>query len=214
MKKKIILVGGGGHCRSCVEVLESTKRYLITGIVGFPEQVGGIILGYPIVGSDLDLPQLLLANCNRALVTVGQIKFADPRIHLFDLLSKLGAEVPVVIAASALVSRHANIGQGTIVMHGAIINAGATIGENCIVNSRSLVEHDTHVDDHCHISTNAVLNGGVRVGRETFVGSGSIVHQNIEIGHRCTIGAGAIITKNIESDSLVQVNQNINCTSR
>ena len=30
--KKIILLGGGGHCKSCIDVIESEKKYTIKGI--------------------------------------------------------------------------------------------------------------------------------------------------------------------------------------
>ena len=31
--KKIILIGGGGHCKSCIDVIESEKKYTIKGIL-------------------------------------------------------------------------------------------------------------------------------------------------------------------------------------
>ena len=30
--KKIILIGGGGHCKSCIDVIEIEKKYKIEGI--------------------------------------------------------------------------------------------------------------------------------------------------------------------------------------
>jgi len=32
MKKKIILVGAGGHCASCVDVIEKENKYQIYGL--------------------------------------------------------------------------------------------------------------------------------------------------------------------------------------
>ena len=70
--KSLILVGGGGHCHACIDVIEATNRFEIVGVVQ-PASSSETILGYEVVGSDNDLPQLL--NCSRiALVTVGQIK--------------------------------------------------------------------------------------------------------------------------------------------
>ena len=31
--KKIILVGGGGHCKSCIDVIENENKYKIIGII-------------------------------------------------------------------------------------------------------------------------------------------------------------------------------------
>ena len=51
-KQKIILVGGGGHCRSCIDVIENTNRYDIVGILDLPKEIGKSILDYKIIGSD------------------------------------------------------------------------------------------------------------------------------------------------------------------
>ena len=33
MKPKIILIGGGGHCKSVIDVIEEENKYIIAGIV-------------------------------------------------------------------------------------------------------------------------------------------------------------------------------------
>ena len=33
MKKSLILVGGGGHAKSCIDVVESEKKFKILGIL-------------------------------------------------------------------------------------------------------------------------------------------------------------------------------------
>ena len=58
MKESIILVGGGGHCKSCIDVIEEEGRFSIKGIIDLPEKKGEKILGYPIIGSDDDLEKL------------------------------------------------------------------------------------------------------------------------------------------------------------
>ncbi len=37
MKEKIVLIGGGGHCRSAIDVIELTNKYEIIGIVDIKE---------------------------------------------------------------------------------------------------------------------------------------------------------------------------------
>ena len=159
--RSLLLVGGGGHCRSCIDVIEAAEIYRIEGIIQ-PKESAGLILGYPVIGSDADLPQLLTTS-KSALVTVGQIRTPEIRIRLFDSLKQLGAELPIVTSPRAYCSKRSKIGQGSIIMHGAIVNAGACIGDNCIVNSQALVEHHVEIDDHCHISTGARVNGNVSI---------------------------------------------------
>ena len=202
MTSQILLVGAGGHCRSCIDVIESTGQYSIRGVVGVASEVGAVVLGYPILGCDKDLPGLI-DQFSSAIVSVGQIKSPVLRMKLFELLNSAGAHLPEVVSSTATVSRHSNIQSGTIVMHGAIVNAGANVGCNSIVNSSSLVEHDCRIGDHCHISTGAILNGSVHVGDCSFIGSGAIIHQGVSIGRDVIVGAGVIVRKDIPDGSVM-----------
>lgn len=192
----LLLIGGGGHCRSCIEVIETTGRFEIAGVVDLNETTDAARLGYPWLGNDDALPALL-KQYRSVLITVGQVKSPDIRVALFEKLSALGADFPVIISPLAHVSKHAVVKPGTIVMHGAIINASASVGENCIINSQSLVEHDASVAAHCHLSTGARLNGDVHVDTGSFIGSGAVVHHGVRIARRCIVGAGAVVAKNL-----------------
>jgi FlaA1/EpsC-like NDP-sugar epimerase len=69
----IILVGGGGHCKSCIDVIEQQGEYQIAGIVDLPEKLHQKILGYEVIATDEDLPRLADEYGN-FLITLGQIK--------------------------------------------------------------------------------------------------------------------------------------------
>lgn len=189
----IILVGGGGHCRSCIDVIEASGAYEIAGVVDRAELQEGV-LGYRWLGKDTDLPALIAAH-RHALVSIGQIGSAALRTRLFSELMSLGAAFPTIVSPNAAVSRHAEIGAGSIVMHGAIVNAGARIGRNVIINSRALVEHDAVIGDHSHISTAAVVNGGTSVGDGSFIGSGAVLMHGLSIGAGSVVGMGLSVRK-------------------
>ena len=190
--KPLLLVGGGGHARACLDVIETEGNFEIQGIV---ERIGGEqapVLGYPVIGSDADLAALLSATPS-VLITVGQVKSPDARVALYELLLRLGAEFPCIVSPTSYVSKHSTIGEGTIVMHRAIINATASVGSNCIINSQALVEHEAVIGDHCHISTGAKVNGDVNIGSGAFIGIGAILREGVLIGANCVVGAGAIV---------------------
>ena len=174
-KTPILLVGAGGHCKSCIDVVEQDGRFKIVGIVDRPgADSPRDVLGYPVIGSDDDLAKLRV-DIGSALVSVGQMRTADVRSKIYKRLSDLGYDLPVIISPLAYVSRHAKVGAGTIVMHGATVNASSHVGINCILNSHCLVEHDAVIEDHCHVSTGAVINGQAYVGSGSFIGSGSVI---------------------------------------
>jgi sugar O-acyltransferase (sialic acid O-acetyltransferase NeuD family) len=201
--KDLLLVGGGGHCRSCIEVIEAEGRYRIRGIVKPKTDDADQTLGYSLSGTDDDLP-ILLQETSHALVTVGQIRSPEIRIRLFELLEKLGAKFPVVASPIAYCSKHAVISSGTIIMHGVIVNAGAYIGANCVINTKALIEHDAQIADHCHISTGARINGGVSIGRGSFIGSGAIVKEGVVIGENVVISAGQVILRDVPSSAVIK----------
>jgi sugar O-acyltransferase (sialic acid O-acetyltransferase NeuD family) len=196
-ENSILLIGAGGHARACIDVIEQDGRFSVFGLTGLSAEIGQNVLGYPVLGTDVDLPQFLIEAPN-ALITVGQIKSAELRKRLYRDLLAAGFAMPAIVSPRGYVSPHAEVGNGTIVMHGAVVNAGAKVGANCILNSQSLVEHDAIVGDHCHISTGAAINSGVHVGAETFIGSNCSVRQGLRIGARCLIGMGQRILSDCE----------------
>jgi sugar O-acyltransferase (sialic acid O-acetyltransferase NeuD family) len=191
-RESILLLGAGGHARSCIDVIEQEGYYKVGGLVGLPQEVGSSVLGYPVLGADGDLPHLL-SNFTQAFIAVGQIKSPNTRIKLYAMLKARGIFSPVIVSPRAYVSKHAQIESGTIVMHGAIVNAGAHIGQNCIINSAALVEHDSVVGDHCHIATAAIINGHVSIGAGTMIGSNACLRQGISVAERCFVGMGQTV---------------------
>jgi sugar O-acyltransferase (sialic acid O-acetyltransferase NeuD family) len=196
IKKEIILIGGGGHCISCIDVIEQEGKYKIAGIIDLKENIGKKILNYPIIGSDDELEKFS-SEYNYFAITIGQIKSSDKRVELYEKLKKLSIQLPIIISPKSYVSKHANIEEGTIIMHGIIINAKAQIGVNCIINTNSLIEHEVKIGNHCHISTNTVINGQVTIGNKCTLGSGAIIKNNITITNNVIVGAGSVVVKNI-----------------
>ncbi|MBU1345147.1 MAG: acetyltransferase [Proteobacteria bacterium] len=203
MTEPIILVGGGGHCMACIDVIEQQKVFHIAGIVDTKDKAGELVLGYPIICGDEKLSELAQTHDN-FLITIGQIKRVEKRISLFITLKKLNVNLPVVMSPHAYVSKHAIIKKGTIIMHHALITAGAIIGRNCIVNSNALVEHGAAVEDHCHISTGAIINGEAHIKEGCFIGSGAIIREGITVGEKSVISAGVCVMHDVEAKTILK----------
>lgn len=190
MKPRLILIGGGGHCAACIDVIEQEDKFEVAGIVD-KDVISGRLLGYPMLGGD-DALQELRSSYDCALITVGQIKSPSTRIRLFEYAKSLGYIFPTVVSPRAYVSKHALVGEGTIIMHDALINSSAIIGCNCIINTKALVEHDGRIEDNCHISTAAIINGGAIVRSGTFVGSNAVTKESVKTKENDFIKAGSL----------------------
>ena len=178
--KNLYLIGGGGHCRSCIDVIEQQGEFEIKGIFDLEENLDKNVLNYQIIDIDNNLEKYV-DDENYFLITIGYIKTPKLREEIFNKLLKLNANFATVISPRAYVSRYAKVGMGTIIMHDALINANVNVGRNCIINSKALLEHDVIVKDNCHISTASVLNGGVTIEKNSFIGSNSTVIQGVNI---------------------------------
>lgn len=187
--RKIYLVGAGGHCNACIDVIESTGEFTIAGIFDVAEKVGTTVCGIQVVGTDSDIKNYVKPE-NSFLITIGQIKSPELRKSLYARLKNLNADFATVVSPRAYVSRRASLGEGTIVMHDALVNANAHIGFNCIINTKALIEHDSVIEPHCHISTAAVVNGGCKVGEGTFVGSNSVLKEGAVVAPYSVLKAG------------------------
>lgn len=192
----IILVGGGGHCISCIDVINLQGKYNIVGIIDKPEKLGDAILGIEVIGSDNDIPELI-KNCKNFLITIGQIKNSELRKRIFKLIKSNGGDLPVIVSPNAYISPSASLEEGTIVMHNVLVNALVSIGKNCIINSGALIEHEVQIGDFCHISTHAAINGQVKIDSNCFVGSNAVIINNVNITSQTIIGAGSCVSNSL-----------------
>lgn len=199
LKEDIVIIGAGGHAKACIDVIQSTGIYNIIGYVDKGAKLDSKFnIAY--LGTD-DILDKYIPTCS-FLIAIGQIKNPQPRIDIFYNMLKKGAKFPSIISPHAYVSKYAEIGIGTIVMHGAILQANVKVGHNCIINDRAVLEHDVIIGDSCHVSTSVTLNGNVQVGDNTFIGSGSIVKNDVHVCKNVIIGMGAVVLYDIFDEGL------------
>lgn len=197
IKNDLLLVGGGGHCKSVIDVIQSEGKYNIAGIIDKKEKLGEVISGHKIIGTDDDLEQLT-QQFKYFIITIGFIKQNEQRIRLFEKLKSLEVIFPVIVSPNAYKSSDSKISEGTVVMHNAVINSGAVIGQNCIINTGAIIEHDVSIGNHCHISTSSIINGDCVVADSCFIGSGSVIINGKSIASKTIVGAGSVVTKSIQ----------------
>lgn len=203
MTKNLILVGGGGHCKSVIEAAESAG-YNILGVLDTPENVVKQVLAYSIIGTDDEIP--LYVDKAEFVITVGFIKNPTTRIKLYNKVKDAGGKLATIIASTAHVSKYSTIGEGTVVMHQAFVNAGAHIGANCIINTFCNIEHDAQIGDQCHISTGTMVNGDCKVGDRCFIGSQSALANGITIDEDIIVGAASFVRKSISEKGIYSGN--------
>lgn len=206
--KKILLIGGGGHCISVLDSLLSSYNYEEIGIVdknptliGTPDKVQNqyTVMGVPIIGNDKDLNKLYADGFTHAFITVGSVGDVSIRKKIYDIVKSIGFYIPNIIDKTGTVSPYAILYEGIFVGKKAIINADSRIGNCAIINTASVIEHECIIGDFTHVSPGSIVCGRVHIGSETHIGAGAIIKQGIEIGSETMIGAGSVVVKNIGS---------------
>lgn len=204
-KKKILLLGTGGHCLSVLDSLITLSSYDAIGLIDKKinatptSQEPRKIMGIPILGDDSDLEGLFAAGYSEAFITVGSIGDVSLRKKIYMTIKQIGFHVPNIIDKSSVLSSFAILGDGIYVGKNSIINAGTRIGDCAIINTSSVIEHECSIGDFVHISPRSTLCGGVMVETGTHIGAGSVVKQNVHIGEDTMVGMGSVVLNDIDS---------------
>lgn len=197
--KNIILIGGGGHCKSVIDVAESAG-YKILGILDVPENVSKSILGYKVIGTDDDIPKYV--DKAEFLITVGQIKNYSVRQELAKKVHKSGGRFATIIAPDAYVSKYATVGEGTIIMHRAFLNAEVYVGNQCIINTMTNLGHEVTIGNFCHLSTGIMVCGNVTIGNGVFIGSQSVINQGVSIANDIVVSSMSCVNKSLRESGI------------
>ena len=196
--RKLLLIGGGGHCRSVLDCIISTGQYETIGIID--KDCSASALNIPVVGDDADLPRLKSEGWTDAFISVGSIGTTALRRRLYQMVQDIGYHTPSIIDPTAIIARDVTIKEGSFIGKRAIVNTGCEIGLCAIVNSGAIVEHDCVVGGFSHISPGATLCGQVSIGTDTHIGAGAVVRQGITIGNNVLIGVGSVVVKNMSNN--------------
>lgn len=198
---KLILIGAGGHSKVIQDIIAENKELVLYGILD--DAIESINEADEIIYANTSFLSNLKVEDYYFCLSIGN---NTVRKKLFEQLPIPLEQYAVLIHPSAVISRKAKIGPGTVVMPNAVVNADAVIGNHCIVNSGAIIEHDNNLGDYVHVSPNATLCGTVSVGVASHVGAGAIVVPGKKVGDWCTVGAGAVVVKDVgDGDTVIGI---------
>lgn len=193
----IILIGGGGHCKSVIDTIQGLNQFNIIGIVDLPEKIGFKINNVEIIGTDEMLGIYFNRGIKKAFITLGSTGDPIHRKDLYHHAKNIGFSFPVIVDTTAIIGKKVELEEGIFVGKGCIINTNTQIGKHSIINTGSIIEHDCKIGKFSHIAPGTTLSGGVLVGDSVHIGTNTTIIQNINIGSHTLIGAGSVVVKDI-----------------
>ncbi len=204
MKDRIVLYGGGGHCKVIISLLKKMNDFIIEGIIDDDEtKLHKSILNVEIKYTSGDLMEIFNSGIKNIFISFGSLGYPKLRIKAYEKIKKIGFNLPSIISKDSFINEDVNIDEGTVIMPGVIVNPSTKIGKNCIINTGTIIEHDNNIADFVHVASGAVLSGTVAVGKNTHIGTGATIIQNRRVGENCIVGAGSVVVKDIENRSVV-----------
>ena len=206
LDNSIVIIGGGGHAKMCIDLIRQNNEYNIIGIIDEKLDIGSDVLGIKVIGDNGSLIKLRELGVKFAINGVGAISKPKVRLKIYKDLKNIGFIQPNLIHPSSSIEPSASLGDGNQIMMGAYIGSDVKVGHGCIINSGSIISHDCILRDHCHIAPGAILAGSVDVGYASVIGMGVTVYLGISIGDDVLIYNGVNITKNIKNGEIVDGN--------
>jgi sugar O-acyltransferase (sialic acid O-acetyltransferase NeuD family) len=194
---EIILIGGGGHAKVVIDILEERGDYNILGIIAKNKGDGIGIGGYQILGNDNDLQELFNKGVKFAAMGVGGYTNNTLRKRIYEDLKRIGFQVISAIHPTASISRTVLMGEGNVVFSGVVIGPYVRLGNNIIVATGSTIDHDSVLKDHSLISAGVTVGAETQIEEGALLALGSKIISGITICKGALIGAGAVITRNI-----------------
>ena len=157
--------------------------------------------GYPVLGTDEDAKVLREKYPFCSVVLTPDAPAIRKR--LVNRYASLGFDFATVIHPSAMISKTARIGQGSVIQRGVHVSSNSRVGRFCKLNVNANIMHDNEIGDYATIAPDAVLLGYVKLEDGVYIGANSTILPNVTIGNNSIVGAGAVVVKNVQSDCTV-----------
>jgi sugar O-acyltransferase (sialic acid O-acetyltransferase NeuD family) len=199
----MIIFGGGGHGKACLDLVRSLKTYRVVGFVDDGIPVGKEIMGTPVLGGGQILAEIYSQGIRLAVNAVGGIGNVAVRIKVFGALAEIGFVCPAIVHPTAFIEASASLSPGVQVFPHAYVGSEARVGFGSIVNTGAIISHDCELDEVVNISPGAILAGEVQVGPRGLIGMGVTVNLQVKIGDGARIGNGATVKSDVPENGIV-----------
>jgi sugar O-acyltransferase (sialic acid O-acetyltransferase NeuD family) len=200
----LIIYGGGGHCKTIIDLVRALGTYQLIGIIDDRLQAGSLILDVPILGGSQMLPRLFDQGLRKVVNAVGAIGHVDVRIRIFDLLKEAGFQFPTVIHPTAFVEPSAKIEDGVQILAKSYVSSAATIGFGTVINAGVVVSHDCTIGKYVNLSPGTMLAGGVVLKDRVQVGMAATINIDVTVGEGSRIGNGTAVKADVPPDIKVR----------
>jgi len=188
---KVVLVGGGRSAHNLIGLLEGAGwqiDYVLDDKPGPP------VLGYSVrslgahTGPEWDALLSIGAPASRRAVVERRLSGGQFRWMRFT-------------HPHAVVSRYADLGEGTLITPFVTI-ADAIIQPHVMVLPFTMLGARVRIGAFSVVSSHCCISSDVEIGEDCLIGAGAKIMAGVRIGNRCKIASNAVVRKDLADDSL------------
>ncbi len=204
MRKRICIVGAGGHGREILDVLravdDQSASWEFVGFVADDEPRRELLVstGAPWLGTVNDAIEH--ARFDAYLVGIGD---AHAREVVSQRLEAAGVTSLALAHPSATIGSGTTRALGSVVWPQASLSTQVQLGRHSHVNQAASVSHDVVIGDFVTVAPHATVCGAATLGDGSWVGAAACVLQGVTVGRGAVVGAGAVVLHDVPSFSVV-----------
>lgn len=199
--KDIVIIGAGGFGREVAwlieDINEKEETWNLIGFIDEDKEIHGKKLnGYKVLGGF----EYLKGKKDIYYVCAIGNSLSRKKIIQEKCNDLIAAKL---IHPSVIMSKHIEIGNGTIICAGSILTVNLSLGNHVIVNLDCTIGHDVNVEDFVTIYPSVNISGNCNISECSEIGTGAQIIQGKNIGKNTIIGAGSVVVKNIEGNCTI-----------
>jgi sugar O-acyltransferase (sialic acid O-acetyltransferase NeuD family) len=200
----LLILGAGGASREIAGAVEDINRHREAwNLLGFldddPAKLGRTISGVPVLGPISWAPRYSA----QFVIGIAAERNRSVRQQVVERLGVARDRFATVVHPSASVSRHAQIGCGSAILHNVVITPDATVGDHVIIEYGAMIGHDSLIADFATVGPGAIVSGSVRLDQSIFLGAGSMIRDGLTVGEGALVGMGAVVVRDVPSRAVV-----------
>jgi carbonic anhydrase/acetyltransferase-like protein (isoleucine patch superfamily) len=192
--RPVNIVGAGNLGGLLADCLEGDPRWKPVAFID-EGKAGGTMRGLPVIGLDALGPETIRA----AFLAIG---FPEERRRFKQRLDPLGLDWQTFVDRRAMVSEHAQIGVGSLILNFATVASSARIGPFVYVGSYSGVGAGATIGAFVSVMGRASI-GGCTVGEGCLIGLNSACGDGAHLGDGVKVAPYTWVRKPAPAQSLV-----------
>lgn len=203
--KDVVILGAGGTGEDVVDLIaEINVDVPVYRCVGFldddPEKHGTAARGIPVLGELAAITSYPEAGVVDALGSPHSYRERP------DVISRLQIDAErfvSVVHPTAVLSRAARLGPGSILYPFVMVGSGATLGRHVIALSHCAINHHAIIGDFTILASGVTVSGKARVGKACYLGAGCSLRDGVTIGDGSLVGMGSVVIDEVAPGTVV-----------